>query len=456
LFFSDAALRHVLCAAVVPSTVKMAPCCLATPTVAEPSVEPSAGPDVLDEATPSARRRKVPRWISSAGRAARRAFVNHAEIWHAETAESQAGAPSAGAAQPQASMEGRAGAAVVAAAASAVVVEAEARADAEAEGVDTLVVVQIDADIRRTDGGDVALRGGLAAARAMLLKHAAYDPELGYCQGMNMVAALFAVSAGPEGDAYSRLEAFFGPIRGIWLPGFPLLRVGMAQFAALAQNLPWFQHLDRHGVEPEVYLPQAWMTAFATWLPLPTRLLLLGLLEQHGLSGLLATATAVLESHSVWLLSLDDAEDLLIALGSLTARPLDASALLAASAAWLPAAAAATASVETKVGATPASVTEDAAPAEVLDDPTSAPPRRRRKRLAARASSLGGRLQRWSLASSHHLLPAARAMLWQDLSSPIAGSAEADGIAQQVAPVARLQCLGCSKGGAAVHQPEGR
>ena len=47
----------------------------------------------------------------------------------------------------------------------------------------------------------------------------AEDPELGYCQGMNLVAALFAVAAQSQSEAYMRFRAFLGRLRGLWQPG---------------------------------------------------------------------------------------------------------------------------------------------------------------------------------------------------------------------------------------------
>jgi len=157
------------------------------------------------------------------------------------------------------------------------------------------VINQIDKDIKRTSGGDQEIDSCLGETRAMLLRHAAEDTELGYCQGMNMVASLFAVAGLSQNRTYARFRSFIQCVRGLWLPGFPLLDSAIAQFELIAKTQPWYNHLCKHSVSSDMYLPQAWMASFATWLPLSTRVILLPHLEQHGLAGMLALSLAVLE-----------------------------------------------------------------------------------------------------------------------------------------------------------------
>lgn len=212
--------------------------------------------------------------------------------------------------------------------------------------MDPLVLEQIEADIKRTAGRDVELSAGLDIARAMLTKYAREDSELGYCQGMNMVAALFAVAACSEDAAYARFEALTQRLRGLWLPGFPLLQTGIAAFTSLSESRPWFQHLSERGVSPDLYLPQAWMTLFATWLPLPTRILLLQVIETAGLAGLLATAHAILDEQASRLLQHSEGDDLLAELASLQLHPPLVADLQIAINACLPAASVAAAQSE--------------------------------------------------------------------------------------------------------------
>eukprot|EP00931_Biecheleriopsis_adriatica_P068446 TRINITY_DN42399_c0_g1_i2.p1 TRINITY_DN42399_c0_g1~~TRINITY_DN42399_c0_g1_i2.p1 ORF type:complete len:422 (+),score=89.22 TRINITY_DN42399_c0_g1_i2:449-1714(+) len=198
------------------------------------------------------------------------------------------------------------------------------------------VIRQIDLDMPRTAGSDVELRSCLGTARALLLKYAAEDPQVGYCQGMNMVAALFSIATRSQQEAQDRFRAFTKKLRGLWLPGFPLLQEGMGLFTRLARTRPWFQHLCRNGVGPEMYLPRAWLSVFASWLQLPTRVLLLRQLENEGLSGLLAVSLALLDHAGPSLLDLgDDEDDILIALEGLRRIGPHPAALLAATEDWL-------------------------------------------------------------------------------------------------------------------------
>lgn len=192
---------------------------------------------------------------------------------------------------------------------------------------DPAAIAVIDVDIPRTAGSDPELASSLGVTRSLLLRHAAEDTELGYCQGMNAVAAVFAVAAGSQDEAYARFKQFTQRLRGLWLPGFPLLKAGMAEFEELTKARPWFQHLSRHYISPDMYLPRAWMPFFAKWLPLSTRILFLGQLENLGLAGLLALSCAILDLHLPGILQQGDMDEALAFLETMQARAPDAAAL---------------------------------------------------------------------------------------------------------------------------------
>ncbi|CAK0812270.1 unnamed protein product [Prorocentrum cordatum] len=194
----------------------------------------------------------------------------------------------------------------------------------------------INVDMPRTAGGDDEVTALLGTIRSMCVQRAAEDPELSYCQGMGMVAALFAVSSRCEEQAYARFSGYIWRLRGLWLPGFPLLVAGAALFEQLAAGRPWFQHFEQAGFEYNMYLPQAWLALFQTWLPRQARQLLLPLLEREGLAGLLATSLAVLDHLEPWLLQLEDEEDLLMGLQEFRGRAPDPEGLVEAVRAWLP------------------------------------------------------------------------------------------------------------------------
>lgn len=181
----------------------------------------------------------------------------------------------------------------------------------DGDGVNAEVLRQLELDLPRTAGTDVALHGCIGRVRTMILQHLEDDPELGYCQGMTLVAAVFAAAHNDaEVEAYRRFAAFVQRVRGLWLPGFPLLQPSIASFEALAKGRPWFMHLVRYGVQTEMFLPQALLSMLVTWLPLRSLLHCLQFLE-CGLKSLLSLALALLDSQESQLLQQQSFEELM-------------------------------------------------------------------------------------------------------------------------------------------------
>lgn len=189
----------------------------------------------------------------------------------------------------------------------------------------------IDMDLCRSFQDDEALitderRGWI---RSMLVRHAASDPCLGYCQGMTLVAGIFAADSKDEDEAYARFKAFMGDVRSLWLPGFPLLQSAMEQFETAAQARGWYKHLQAHGVDTNMYLPQGFLTLFGSWLPLSTLVTCLSILEKGCMTGMVAMAVSVMDLASGRLLSKRSMDDLLYELQALKFRPPEPQALVA-------------------------------------------------------------------------------------------------------------------------------
>lgn len=163
------------------------------------------------------------------------------------------------------------------------------------QAVDAKAVAQIDLDVPRTAGGRAPLQACVGRIRSLLLRSLAEDPELGYCQGLNLVAAVFAVASVDHDEAYARLSKLLQRTRGLWLPGLPLLDSGIQVFEACVQDRAWFHHLSDYGIESTMYLPQALMTTMAMWLPLDMLVKCIYVAEEDGLAGLLAMAIALLD-----------------------------------------------------------------------------------------------------------------------------------------------------------------
>eukprot|EP00928_Gymnodinium_smaydae_P039810 TRINITY_DN27119_c0_g1_i1.p1 TRINITY_DN27119_c0_g1~~TRINITY_DN27119_c0_g1_i1.p1 ORF type:complete len:686 (-),score=120.89 TRINITY_DN27119_c0_g1_i1:210-2099(-) len=211
--------------------------------------------------------------------------------------------------------------------------------------VDDQTVRQIDRDLPRTFPGDPIVRARLPMVRSVLLRYAAENEDIGYCQGMNFVAGAFAIACHGEDEAFYCFRSLVEQVRGLWLPGFPLLEEGLHHFEALAAERPWFQHLCSRSIDPSMYLPQAWLAMFATWLPLATLLDCLSCFEQHGFAGILAMTLAILDQLGEFLLRQDQQDDLQTIFGPkgllVMVRQIPAAPVLQKSfEAWLQAAAA--------------------------------------------------------------------------------------------------------------------
>ncbi|CAE7726470.1 DUSP9 [Symbiodinium sp. CCMP2592] len=166
---------------------------------------------------------------------------------------------------------------------------------------------QVLLDLPEFDDGDPPVqRKRIERIRALLIRQAAHDPELGYCQGMHLSAAIFVAASESQGEAYWRFHGFTTALRGLWLgsSSFPLLRSGCACFQEgskkeeLAKGRPWFQHLMALKIDLNLYLAQAWLGLFGLWLPFSVLVQCIQLLEGSHMAGLLAMTLALLDRRS--------------------------------------------------------------------------------------------------------------------------------------------------------------
>eukprot|EP00930_Biecheleria_cincta_P005980 TRINITY_DN106955_c0_g1_i1.p1 TRINITY_DN106955_c0_g1~~TRINITY_DN106955_c0_g1_i1.p1 ORF type:complete len:592 (-),score=78.72 TRINITY_DN106955_c0_g1_i1:57-1832(-) len=170
---------------------------------------------------------------------------------------------------------------------------------------------QVDLDVPSEYSGSQVLDGRLRRVRSLCIRQAAHDPDLGYCQGMHLVAAVFVAASDSHGEAYWRFHAFLSSVRSLWLPGFPLLEQGVSHFETIAQQRPWYKHMCAHQVQPSMYLPQAWLGLFTAWLELTTLVECMQLLEGNGLLGILCVTLAVLDHLNALLLQQNDQKSIM-------------------------------------------------------------------------------------------------------------------------------------------------
>jgi len=93
------------------------------------------------------------------------------------------------------------------------------------------------------------------------------EPVVGYCQGMNFVAAVLLITLGNDQDAFWMLLAMLEGYhyRHIFASGVPLLPLRVFQFSGLVrQRLPkLWRHLSNEGFSLEIFAHQCVMTLFA-------------------------------------------------------------------------------------------------------------------------------------------------------------------------------------------------
>lgn len=174
----------------------------------------------------------------------------------------------------------------------------------------------------------------------ILQQYASENPEVGYTQGMNYVAATMVLKFPDQEDVARRrfVEAML-QFSGLWSDGFPLLNFGVQLFAKLAERhlQGLWGHLLRCGVEPLSFLPNGWLSLFGKWLPLPAVMEAMDFIQECGIRGILAVTLAFFQMQQSRLLAAKGMEELLelINQDSRTA-PLDGELLVGLARRWLP------------------------------------------------------------------------------------------------------------------------
>ncbi|KAJ1608295.1 TBC domain-containing protein [Cryptosporidium canis] len=126
-------------------------------------------------------------------------------------------------------------------------------------------------------------------------------PDVGYCQGMNFIAALLLITSNfdQERSFYSLiliLETY--GLSGFYKDQFPLLTKYIQAFDVLFQsNIPkLWRHFQDEGIYDPVYLHPWFLTLFVSTLPLKTVVIIWDYLLANGLQSLIAIAIALLKT----------------------------------------------------------------------------------------------------------------------------------------------------------------
>lgn len=174
----------------------------------------------------------------------------------------------------------------------------------------------------------------------ILQQYATDNPDIGYTQGMNYVAATMVLKFPDREDlAQRRFAEALLQFSGFWSDGFPLLNFCVHFFADLAErHLPGlWAHLLQSGVEPMSYLPNGWLSLFGKWLPLPAVMECMDLILECGIRGVLGVTLALFQIQQNRLMSARSMEHLLELINQdMRTSPLDGELIAKVARFWLP------------------------------------------------------------------------------------------------------------------------
>ncbi|VIO94068.1 Uncharacterized protein BM_BM6579 [Brugia malayi] len=166
-------------------------------------------------------------------------------------------------------------------------------------------IKQIDLDINRTYRDHLAFRRRYDVKQQSLFNvlsaYAMYNTEVGYCQGMSQIAALFLMYMDEE-DAFWCLHALLvdkkHSMHGFFVPGFPKLVRFQTHYEKILQKyLPRLKkHLDKAGI-PSIYVTKWWFGCFLDRVPFPLALRLWDVFLLEGDVILIAMAYNIMRMH---------------------------------------------------------------------------------------------------------------------------------------------------------------
>ncbi|KAI8819402.1 rab-GTPase-TBC domain-containing protein [Fimicolochytrium jonesii] len=140
--------------------------------------------------------------------------------------------------------------------------------------------------------------------RRVLRAFAVYKPEVGYCQGMGMIAGMMLMHM-PAEDAFwllvTTLETTF---KDTYTPELLQLRRDAAVFEALLDKKlrPVARHMAKQDVTPLMYITQWFMTAFTTTAPWETTLRIWDMMFCEGIKPLFRAGLAIIKINKEQLL----------------------------------------------------------------------------------------------------------------------------------------------------------
>ncbi|WFD35660.1 Oxysterol-binding protein 3 [Malassezia cuniculi] len=135
-----------------------------------------------------------------------------------------------------------------------------------------------------------------------------FDPECGYCQGMQFVVGPLLLNM-PDEEAFSTFVRLMHnyDLRGHFVPNMPSLQLRLYQFERLVEeSLPLLHmHLVRRGIKSSMYASQWFMTLFSYRFPLDIVYRVLDAVFAEGIEAIFRFALALLQKNEEKLISLE-------------------------------------------------------------------------------------------------------------------------------------------------------
>ncbi|CAI4224234.1 unnamed protein product [Auanema sp. JU1783] len=166
-------------------------------------------------------------------------------------------------------------------------------------------IKQIDLDINRTYRDHEAFRRRYSVKQQSLLNvlaaYSMYNTEVGYCQGMSQLAALFLMYLDEEDTFWCLHSLMVGEkhlMHGFFVPGFPKLTRFEAHFKKVLKKYKprVYKHLEKQDI-PYIYLTKWWFGCFLDRVPFALALRLWDVYLLEGESILIAMALNIMKMH---------------------------------------------------------------------------------------------------------------------------------------------------------------
>ncbi|CAB3405365.1 unnamed protein product [Caenorhabditis bovis] len=166
-------------------------------------------------------------------------------------------------------------------------------------------IKQIDLDINRTYRDHLAFRKRYDVKQKSLLNvlaaYSMYNTEVGYCQGMSQIAALFLMYLDEEDAFWCLHQLMVSPkhtMHGFFVPGFPKLQRFEEHFKTVLKKYKprVYKHLEKQDI-PYIYLTKWWFGCFLDRVPFSLALRLWDVFLVEGDPILIAMSLNIMKMH---------------------------------------------------------------------------------------------------------------------------------------------------------------